>query len=71
YNTMIQDECNKSLPALMVFSAAIRYLKNDLLDTLMKTMNRIIPAEDILWVLTVPAIWDDQAKQFMRLSALR
>ncbi|KAL3871050.1 hypothetical protein ACJMK2_039073 [Sinanodonta woodiana] len=71
YNTMLQDECNKSLPALKVFSDAIRYLKNDLLDTVMKTMNGIITAEDILWVLTVPAIWDDQAKQFMRLSALR
>ncbi|KAH3788759.1 hypothetical protein DPMN_166907, partial [Dreissena polymorpha] len=25
--------------------------------------------EDIYWVLTVPAIWDDSAKQFMRLAA--
>jgi hypothetical protein len=25
--------------------------------------------DDIAWVLTVPAIWDDAAKQFMRLAA--
>ncbi|KAK3611854.1 hypothetical protein CHS0354_040526 [Potamilus streckersoni] len=64
--TMLQDERNKSLPALTVFSAAIRYLKDDLLNNLNKTMKGAIRAEDILWILTVPAIWDDRAKEFMR-----
>jgi hypothetical protein len=26
---------------------------------------------DILWVLTVPAIWSDEAKQFMREAAIQ
>ena len=25
--------------------------------------------DDIFWVLTVPAIWDDEARQFMRKAA--
>lgn len=28
-------------------------------------------SNDILWVLTVPAIWSDQAKQFMRDAAIQ
>lgn len=28
-------------------------------------------SDDILWVLTVPAIWTDQAKQFMRDAAIQ
>lgn len=28
-------------------------------------------SDDILWVLTVPAIWSDQAKQFMREAAIQ
>lgn len=29
-----------------------------------------IEKRDIFWVLTVPAIWDDAAKQFMREAAV-
>jgi hypothetical protein len=29
----------------------------------------VIEPKDIRWVLTVPAIWSDAAKQFMRKSA--
>ncbi|KAL3871047.1 hypothetical protein ACJMK2_039070 [Sinanodonta woodiana] len=69
-NTMLQDERNKSLSALTVFSASIRYLKDDLLNNLNKAVQGQITAEDILWVLTVPAIWGDRAKQFMRQASL-
>ncbi|KAK3588038.1 hypothetical protein CHS0354_012084 [Potamilus streckersoni] len=51
--------------AMKVFSEAIKYLKNHLL----KSLREKIPAikdTDIHWVITVPAIWDDGAKQFMR-----
>lgn len=33
--------------------------------------NCSISNSDILWVLTVPAIWSDSAKQFMRLAAVQ
>ena len=34
-----------------------------------KRMERV-ERDDIFWVLTVPAIWDDSAKQFMREAAV-
>ena len=53
-----------------VFSNSIRFLKTDLLkmccDQVPDTRE-----EDIRWVLTVPAIWGDAAKQFMREAALK
>lgn len=56
------------MKAIDVFSAAIEYLKNHLLEELKKRgMDRC--EEDIRWVLTVPAIWKDPAKQFMRDAA--
>ncbi|KAL3871162.1 hypothetical protein ACJMK2_039178 [Sinanodonta woodiana] len=60
----------KVLPALKVFALAIGYLKNDLLEEVGKKMVDIIEAGRIRWVLTVPAIWDESAKQFMREAAV-
>jgi len=36
-----------------------------------KLSERDIQDEDITWILTVPAIWRDSAKQFMRRAATR
>ena len=58
----------KELPALTIFSMAIKFLKDHLMDTLDKRDTHI-RLDDIQWVLTVPAIWNDPAKQFMREAA--
>ena len=68
---MIEDESGgKKLLAKTVFSLSIRYLKEDLIKL---SESRItgggLRDEDIHWVLTVPAIWNDAAKQFMREAA--
>ena len=64
----MSDIKGKQMKAIDVFSAAIEYLKNHLLEELKKRgMDRC--EEDIRWVLTVPAIWNDPAKQFMRDAA--
>ena len=66
--TLLSDIKGKQMKAIDVFSAAIQYLKNHLLEELKKRgMDRC--EEDIRWVLTVPAIWNDPAKQFMRDAA--
>ena len=39
-----------------------------LLDTCQQRVTELDP-DEIHWVLTVPAIWNDQAKHFMRLAA--
>lgn len=64
----VKDDHGRALPAKMVFAAVIRFLKGHLLDTLEKRGTGI-ENKDIHWVLTVPAIWSDSAKQFMRESA--
>ena len=66
---MIEDDKGKKMEAMKVFSAAIGYLRNHLLSTCEKQLTDIIEDSYIKWVLTVPAIWNDQSKQFMREAA--
>ena len=56
------------MEAMKVFSAAIGYLRKHLQSTCEKQLTDIEDS-DIKWVLTVPAIWNDQSKQFMREAA--
>jgi len=51
-----------------VFSRSIEALKTHLYQILGDRGIRVEPT-DIKWVLTVPAIWDDAAKEFMREAA--
>ena len=66
---LIEDETGKQLPALVVFSESIKYLKDTLLEEANKQQTDI-RTEDIKWILTVPAIWSDPAKTFMRRAAV-
>lgn len=52
-----------------IFGHIIRYMKLKLLGDL-KTRGNTVKEGNILWVVTVPAIWSDGAKQFMREAAL-
>jgi molecular chaperone DnaK (HSP70) len=47
----------------------IRYLKEHLQKKLQEAVKGMIQDEDLYFVLTVPAIWHDPAKQFMREAA--
>lgn len=53
------------MKAFEVFFAAIKFFRDHLHDTLEKRGTGVRET-NIQWVLTVPAIWDDDAKQFMR-----
>ncbi|XP_053396353.1 heat shock 70 kDa protein 12B-like [Mercenaria mercenaria] len=60
----------KRLSAKTVFSLSIKYMKDDLMKMLQGRMFGCgIKEDEIQWVLTVPAIWNDAAKQFMREAA--
>lgn len=52
-----------------VFACAIKYLKDHLLDDLKKNGFGSLASNEINWVLTVPAVLDDNAKMFMREAA--
>ncbi|XP_052765246.1 heat shock 70 kDa protein 12A-like [Mya arenaria] len=65
----IEDETGKTLNAKLVFTAAIRFLKDDILKVIEDRIKGNMTPDEVSWVLTVPAIWDDKAKQFMREAA--
>ena len=56
------------MSAMKVFSASIKYLKEDMLVMCYQQHLRI-GQENIRWVITVPALWNDKAKTFMREAA--
>lgn len=61
-------EDGKTMYALNVFSQSIRYLK----DAFLRQNNDAgfnWEEQDIRWVLTVPAIWPEEAISFMRKAA--
>ena len=66
----IEDETGKQLPALVVFSESLGYLKQSLLKEANKQYTDI-SVDKIKWILTVPAIWSDPAKAFMRRAAIQ
>ena len=66
--SLLEDDKGKKMEAMKVCSAAIGYLKKHLLSTCKKQLTDIEDS-DIKWVLTVPAIWTDPSKQFMREAA--
>jgi hypothetical protein len=65
---VIEDVCGKPVNIMKVFGTSIRALVNHLFDKFTERGFEI-KSEDIRWVLTVPTIWSDGAKQFMRKSA--
>ncbi|XP_060608500.1 heat shock 70 kDa protein 12A-like [Ruditapes philippinarum] len=67
-NIEIDDYKGRKMKAIDVFGAAIKYLKDHLLDQVNRRLTGV-QNNDIHWVLTVPAIWTDSAKQFMREAA--
>ncbi|KAL3831876.1 hypothetical protein ACJMK2_023573 [Sinanodonta woodiana] len=69
-NMQLQDIRGKKMPAIDVFSAAIAYLKNHLIKKVRDELPDI-RMSDFLWVITVPAIWEDGARQFMRKAAIK
>ena len=55
--------------ALDIFSKSLEYLKDRALERIHKQSGVQYTTEEIQWVVTVPAIWKQSAKQFMREAA--
>lgn len=65
---VLTDITGKTVLAIDVFALSIKALVNHLMDALDIQGTGVI-STDIKWVLTVPAIWTDNSKHFMRRSA--
>ncbi|PFX19316.1 Heat shock 70 kDa protein 12A [Stylophora pistillata] len=69
-DTKIAAENGKLLKAKQLFAHCIRFLKEEALEGIReRTGDEVYGAEEIQWVLTVPAIWTLKARQFMREAA--
>ncbi|XP_053388605.1 heat shock 70 kDa protein 12B-like [Mercenaria mercenaria] len=69
--TTVMDEMGKELFAVDVFAMSIKFMVDDMMAVVNQRLTGIIMETDIHWVLTVPAIWSDLAKQFMRQAAIK
>ncbi|XP_060554286.1 heat shock 70 kDa protein 12A-like [Ruditapes philippinarum] len=58
------------MPAIDIFAHSISFLKDHLWKTLHSRVCEVLET-DIHYVITVPAIWDPKAKQFMRRAAYK
>lgn len=63
----LKDIGGKSFSLWKVFKESIRFLKDHALDAITR-QTTVLPS-DVFWVLTIPAIWSEPAKQFMRTAA--
>ncbi|KAJ3118502.1 hypothetical protein HK100_000606 [Physocladia obscura] len=68
-DTTINDELNqKPVRAITVIAACLKHVK-ELALVAIKDHGTSLNAKDVLFVLTVPAIWKDNAKQIMHIAA--
>ncbi|VDI50927.1 Hypothetical predicted protein [Mytilus galloprovincialis] len=61
----LEDILGKPVSAVDVFSLSIKALVDHFMNSV-KKQGTGVKIQEIQWVLTIPAIWTDAAKQFMR-----
>ena len=67
----IPDERNiVSIPAIDLFAFTIKAIK-DHFEKAAKGRGLTFTSDNILYVLTVPAIWSESAKEFMKKAAMK
>lgn len=65
----VEDIKGQPMEALPLTVMSLKYIKEHLLNHI-NTQKVGIDINDIRFVITVPAIWDDNSKQFMREAAI-
>ncbi|XP_071172537.1 heat shock 70 kDa protein 12A-like [Mytilus edulis] len=72
-DSMIEDVAGKPLLAKKVIVGSLKSLKDNLLENLKSRglLGRLIQENEIRWVLTIPSIWTEPAKKFMRTCAVK
>ena len=58
----------KRMPAKAVFSMAIKYIVEKICDPVMRNANQ--RKSDIMFVIAVPAFWDEESKDLMTYAAI-
>ncbi|XP_066029961.1 heat shock 70 kDa protein 12A-like isoform X1 [Pocillopora verrucosa] len=68
-NSLLSARNGKPMRALEIFSKALGFLKDKALQRIHQQSGVEYTAREVRWVVTVPAIWKQSAKQFMREAA--
>ncbi|KAH3713922.1 hypothetical protein DPMN_073725 [Dreissena polymorpha] len=67
-DTTIDDLEDNPYPAMEIFTLALQFLKGHLIEALKDELPTLIDT-NIQYIINVPAIWTDEAIDFMRESA--
>lgn len=59
----------RSLPLMEVIKYTLKYISEQALQKLQEQVGKVVPAK-IRWLLTVPALWSEEHKMFMRKAAV-
>lgn len=59
----------REMPLMPIISQTLRYIAEKALEKLQEQVGKVVPAK-IRWVLTVPALWSEEHKLFMRKAAV-
>lgn len=67
---MLQSSNGRRLSAKTVFTLSLKYLCQLAISEISDQIGFKLSPEDVTWVITVPAIWSEGAKAFMRQAAI-
>ena len=59
----------REMPLMTVISQSIKFIADKAMEKLVEQVGKVVKAK-IRWVLTVPALWSEEHKQFMRKAAV-
>ena len=68
-DTELAASNGQAVKALTIFAHSLRFFRNHALQELADQSRTLIVDEDVRWIISVPAIWKEPAKQFMRQAA--
>jgi len=68
-DTELAASNGQTVKALTIFAHALSFFRKHALQELADQSRTRIMDEDVRWIITVPAIWKEPAKQFMRQAA--
>lgn len=68
--TNVKSIDGKEMPLMTVIAESLRFISNRALAKLEEQIGKGVKKEKIRWVLTVPALWSEEHKLFMRKAAV-
>jgi len=68
--TNVKSIDGQEMPLMTVISESLKFIANRALSKLEEQIGKCIKKEKIRWVLTVPALWSEEHKLFMRKAAV-